>query len=112
MGQIFDALVKLLAPDSRLHRRGSLGTRRSAKGAFTSRASPKVNPKYAGTEATEKVAKLLEVKAVMQTAIEEKVQAKEFKKNNEASVLLSVPANHPSLDLLKDLRVRHRVLSS
>ncbi len=38
----------------------------------------------------------------MQTAIEEKGQAKEFKKNNEASVTLTVPANHSCLDLLKD----------
>ena len=38
----------------------------------------------------------------MQTAIEQKVQAKEFKKNNEASVTLTVPAGNPCLDLLKD----------
>ena len=43
-----------------------------------------------------------EIKAVMQTAIEEKVQAKEFKKNNEASVTLTVPSSNPCLDLLKD----------
>jgi isoleucyl-tRNA synthetase len=30
------------------------------------------------------------------------VQAKEFKKNNEASVTLTVPANHSCLELLKD----------
>ncbi|MDB4296347.1 isoleucine--tRNA ligase, partial [bacterium] len=49
-----------------------------------------------------KVDALFAVKAVIQTAIEEKVQAKEFKKNNEASVLLTVPANHQVIDLLKD----------
>jgi isoleucyl-tRNA synthetase len=38
----------------------------------------------------------------MQTAIEEKVQAKEFKKNNEALVHLTVPGNHPCLDRLRD----------
>ena len=63
-----------------------------------------MNPKYATTSAIEQVNKLHEIKAVMQTAIEEKVQAKEFNKNNEASVTLTVPPNNPCLDLLKDHR--------
>lgn len=101
MGQIFDALVKLLAPVL-AYTTEEAWEHAGREGSIHEQDFPEVNAKYAGTEATDKVAKLLEVKAVMQTAIEEKVQAKEFKKNNEANVLLSVPANHPSLELLKD----------
>jgi len=101
MGQIFDALVKLLAPIL-AYTSEEAWEHAGREGSVHEQDFPEVDDKYAGTEAIEKVAKLLEVKAVMQTAIEEKVQAKEFKKNNEASVFLTVPANHPSLDLLKD----------
>ncbi len=101
MGEIFDALVKLLAPIL-AYTAEEAWEHAGREGSIHEQDFPQVNPKYAGTEAIEKVAKLLEVKAVMQTAIEEKVQAKEFKKNNEASVFLTVPANHPTLDLLKD----------
>ena len=101
MGEIFDALVKLLAPVL-AYTAEEAWEHAGGEGSIHEQDFPQVNPKYAGTEAIKKVAKLLEVKAVMQTAIEEKVQAKEFKKNNEASVFLTVPANHPSLDLLKD----------
>ncbi len=101
MGEIFDALVKLLAPVL-AYTSEEAWEHAGREGSVHEQDFPEVNAKYAATEAIDKVAKLHEVKAVIQTAIEEKVQAKEFKKNNEASVLLTVPANHPSLELLKD----------
>ena len=61
-----------------------------------------MNPKYATTGAIETIDRLLEIKAVMQAAIEEKVQGKEFKKNNEARVTLTVPSGNPCLELLQD----------
>ena len=103
MGEIFDALVKLMAPilaytsEEAWEHAG-----RSGEGSIHEQEFPKVNAKYATTEAIGKVAKLQEVKAIMQTAIEEKVQAKEFKKNNEASVLLTVPENHLVRSYLED----------
>ncbi len=48
------------------------------------------------------VNELLELRAVIQAAIEEKVQAKEFKKNNEAAVELTVPADHVCAEALAD----------
>ncbi|MGC6427272.1 MAG: isoleucine--tRNA ligase [Akkermansiaceae bacterium] len=104
MGQIFDSLVKLLAPvlaytsEEAWEHAG----RKEAEGSIHEQTFPDGNAKYATTGAIEQVDKLFEVKAVIQTAIEEKVQAKEFKKNNEASVLLSIPENHPVRDLLED----------
>ncbi len=101
MGQIFEALVKLLAPIL-AYTTEEAWEHAGREGSIHEQDFPKVNEKFTNGAAIEAVAKLHEIKAVIQTAIEEKVQAKEFKKNNEASVLLAVPANHPSLDLLKD----------
>jgi len=101
MGQIFDALVKLLAPIL-AYTAEEAWEHAGREGSIHEQDFPEVNAKYAGKGAIDQVNKLLEVKAVMQTAIEEKVQAKEFKKNNEASVTLTVPSNHPSLDFLKN----------
>jgi isoleucyl-tRNA synthetase len=101
MGQVFDALVKLLAPIL-AYTSEEAWEHAGREGSVHEQDFPEVNPKYASREATDTVGRLHEIKAVVQTAIEAKVQAKEFKKNNEASVTLAVPANHPCLDLLKD----------
>jgi isoleucyl-tRNA synthetase len=101
MGRIFDALVKLLAPIL-AYTSEEAWEHAGSEGSVHEQDFPAVDSKYATTEAIETVNRLLEVKAVVQTAIEEKVQAKEFKKNNEASVILTVPGNHPCLNLLRD----------
>ncbi|MEJ6578984.1 MAG: isoleucine--tRNA ligase [Akkermansiaceae bacterium] len=101
VGEVFDALVKLLAPVL-AYTAEEAWEHAGREGSIHEQKFPEVNVKFAGTEATDQVAKLLEIRAIMQTAIEEKVQAKEFKKNNEASVTLTVPANHSCLEILKN----------
>ncbi|MDB4143299.1 isoleucine--tRNA ligase [Akkermansiaceae bacterium] len=101
MGEIFDAMVKLLAPVL-AYTAEEAWEHAGGEGSIHEQDFPKVNAKFANGEAIAKVDALFAVKAVIQTAIEEKVQAKEFKKNNEASVLLTAPANHQVIDLLKD----------
>jgi isoleucyl-tRNA synthetase len=101
MSQLFDALVKLLAPVL-AYTSEEAWEHAGREGSIHEQDFPKVNSKYATTGAIETVDKLLEIKAVMQAAIEEKVQAKEFKKNNEASVTLTVPSGNPYLELLND----------
>ena len=101
MGQLFDALVKLLAPVL-AYTSEEAWEHAGREGSIHEQDFPKVNSKYATTGAIETVDKLLEIKAVMQAAIEEKVQAKEFKKNNEASVTLTVPSGNPYVELLND----------
>lgn len=101
VGEVFDALVKLLAPIL-AYTAEEAWEHAGREGSIHEQTFPEVNAKFAGNAATDQVAKLLEIRAIMQTAIEEKVQAKEFKKNNEASVTLTVPANHSCLELLKD----------
>ncbi len=101
MGRIFDALVKLLAPIL-AYTSEEAWEHAGREGSVHEQDFPEADSKYATTDAIETVNRLLDVKAVMQTAIEEKVQAKEFKKNNEALVHLTVPGNHPCLDRLRD----------
>lgn len=52
--------------------------------------------------AQEKVAELLKIRSVIQTANEAKVQAKEFTKNNEAAVTLTLPRDSPHTELLEN----------
>ncbi|MDB4802097.1 class I tRNA ligase family protein, partial [Akkermansiaceae bacterium] len=101
MGQLFDALVKLLAPVL-AYTSEEAWEHAGGEGSIHEQDFPKVSPKYATTDAIETIDRLLEIKAVMQAAIEEKVQGKEFKKNNEASVTLTIPSSNPCFELLKD----------
>ncbi len=61
-----------------------------------------MNSKYASRGGIETIDKLLEIKAVRQAVIKEKVLAKEFKKNDEPSVTLTVLSGNPYLELLND----------
>jgi len=101
MGQIFDSLVKLLAPIL-AYTTEEAWEHAGREGSIHEQDFPEVNEKYAQKVAIDQVSKLLEIKAIIQTAIEQKVQTKEFKKNNEASILLTVPSGHPCLALLED----------
>ena len=101
MGQVLDALMKLMAPilaftaEEAWEHAGRVGS-------VHEELFPEVNEKFATHEATDLVEKLLEVKTLVQMAIEPKIQAKEFKKNNEAKVMLTIPASHSCVDLLCD----------
>ena len=46
--------------------------------------------------------RLFEIRYAIQTAIEPRIQAKEFSRNNEAAVALIVPANDPAGEVLRD----------
>ncbi len=101
MSQILDALMKLLAPIL-AYTAEEAWEHAERAGSVHEQLFPEVNERFSGREATALVEKLLEVKTLVQAAIEPKIQAHEFKKNNQARVKLSVPGNHPGADLLKD----------
>jgi isoleucyl-tRNA synthetase len=61
------------------------------------------DPAFAPGEATRQAERLFEIKYVIQTAIEGCIQAKEFTRNNEAEVTLTVPESDAALlPLLND----------
>ena len=101
MGQIFEALVRLLAPIL-AYTAEEAWEHAGYEGSVHEQDFPEVDEKYQDAEALESVKNLLEVKAVVQSAIEKQVQEKVFKRNEEARVELTMPANHPSRELLED----------
>ena len=101
MQRVFDAIVRLMAPvlaftaDEAWEHAGY-------EGSVHEQDFPEVDPEFTPGEAIEQVTSLLEIRAVIQAAIEEQVQAKAFNKNNEADVTLTLPSDHACMDLLKD----------
>ncbi|GAA5495522.1 isoleucine--tRNA ligase [Rubritalea halochordaticola] len=101
MHDVFTALAKLLAPilaftaDEAWEHAGF-------EGSVHEQDFPEATPETAPGVASEKVKELLEIRGVIQTAIEEKVQSKAFNKNNEASVVLTVTDKVTCLDELNN----------
>ena len=99
--EVFDSLVRLLAPILAFTSEEAW-EHAGREGSVHEETFPKVDERFASGEATALVTRLIEIRDVVQAAIEPLVQAKEFKKNNEAKVVLTVPSNHPCLSLLED----------
>ncbi|MBT8036071.1 MAG: isoleucine--tRNA ligase [Verrucomicrobiae bacterium] len=101
MHRVFDAFCRLIAPilvftaDEAWEHAGN-------SGSVHEQDFPDVDPEFASGEAIGQVNSLLELRAIIQTAIEKEVQAKAFNKNNEADVTVTLPADHPCLALLDD----------
>ena len=98
---VFDSICRLMAPilaftaDEAWEHAGN-------EGSVHEQDFPQLNPDFASGQATEQIDCLLELRTVIQTAIEKEVQAKTFNKNNEADVTVTLPADHPSRELLSD----------
>jgi len=99
--EVFDSLVRLLAPII-AYTSEEAWEHAGREGSVHEADFPQPDERFASGEATAQVNRLLEIRDLAQAAIEPLVQAKEFKKNNEAKVTLTVPESHPCLDLLND----------
>lgn len=101
MHDVFSALARLLAPvlvftaDEAWEHAGFAGS-------VHEQDFPEAIDAWAPSVVSEKVAALLEARGVIQTAIEEKIQAKVFNKNNEAAVTITVPAGFKAMAELND----------
>lgn len=93
MYDVFTSLTKLLAPVLAYTADEAWG-----HAGFTDSVHeqdfPVASDEWKPGEVSEKMSQLLEIRGVIQTAIEEQVKAKAFNKNNEAAVTLTVPADH------------------
>ena len=99
--EVFDSLVRLLAPILAFTSEEAW-SHAGREGSVHEQTFPEPDERFGKGEATTLVDRLLEIRDTVQGAIEPLVQAKQFKKNNEAKVVLTVPANHPCLSLLED----------
>ncbi len=102
MHDIFSALCRLMAPVLAFTADEAWEHAPFTGGSVHEQDFPVPEPSLAPGEASSQVARLLEIRHEVQTAIEEQVQARAFKKNNEAAVALVVKEGEPVYPLLAD----------
>ena len=103
MHEIFTSIAKLLAPILAYTADEAWEHAGFTEGTVHEQDFPEANLAFAPGDATKQATRLFEIKYVIQTAIEARIQAKEFTRNNEADVSLTIPASDaPLLDLLND----------
>ncbi|MFK7851404.1 MAG: isoleucine--tRNA ligase [Akkermansiaceae bacterium] len=103
MYEIFSSISRLLAPILAYTTEEAWEHAPFTKGSIHLEDFPVASSDHAPAQATADAERLFQIRAVMQTAIEAKVQAKEFTRNNEAAVELTLPESDSSLvEKLKD----------
>lgn len=99
MNNVVEALTRLLAPIL-VFTAEEAWEHAGREGSVHEQDFPVADERFSGKEATMEVNQLLELREVIQNAIESQVQAKAFNKNNEAAVELALPAGHGLRGLL------------
>jgi len=93
MYQVFVSLAKLLAPILAYTADEAWEHAGFCDKSIHERDFPQADAAFAPGDATEKANRLFAIKSVIQTAIEARIQAKEFTRNNEAAVTLTLPVS-------------------
>ena len=91
MYEIFSTVTKLLAPILAFTADEAWEHAAFTEGSVHEQDFPAANPAHAPGQVSKDVDRLFQIKAVIQTAIEARIQAKEFTRNNEAAIELTVP---------------------
>ncbi len=103
MHEIFTSIAKLLAPILAFTADEAWEHASFTTGSIHEQDFPAPNPDFAPGLATQQATRLFEIKYAIQTAIEARIQAKEFTRNNEADVSLTIPASDAGLlEMLND----------
>lgn len=97
MHEVFTTITKLLAPVLAFTADEAWEHAPFTEGSIHQQDFPAPNPAHAPGQATKDVERLFQIKAAMQTAIEAKIQAKEFTRNNEAAIALTLPESDSHL---------------
>jgi isoleucyl-tRNA synthetase len=97
MHEIFLALTQLLAPILAFTADEAWEHASFTSGSVHEQDFPEANPAFASGEATQIAKRLFEIKYAIQTAIESCVQNKEFNRNNEAEIQLTLPQDDQAL---------------
>jgi isoleucyl-tRNA synthetase len=102
MHGVFTALCRLLAPVLVFTADEAWDHAPFTAGSVHEQDFPAPDPAFAAGQATALVNQLLEIRHLVQAAIEPEIQARRFTRNNEAAVQLTLPADHPAMPLLRD----------
>jgi isoleucyl-tRNA synthetase len=97
MYEIFSSITRLLAPILAYTADEAWEHAAFTNDCVHEQVFPTANPAFAPSQVSKDVDRLFQIKAVIQTAIEAKIQAKEFTRNNEAAICLTVPASDAQL---------------
>ncbi|MFN5640715.1 MAG: isoleucine--tRNA ligase [Akkermansiaceae bacterium] len=97
MYEIFSSITRLLAPILAYTADEAWEHAAFTNDCVHEQDFPTANPAFAPSQISKDVERLFQIKAVIQTAIEAKIQAKEFTRNNEAAISLTVPASDAHL---------------
>ncbi|MFD2255434.1 isoleucine--tRNA ligase [Luteolibacter algae] len=97
MHEVFSSISRLLAPILAYTADEAWEHAAFTEGSVHEQDFPVANPAFAPGQVSKDVERLFQIKAVMQGAIEAKIQAKEFTRNNEAAVELTLPSADANL---------------
>ncbi len=97
MYEIFSSITRLLAPILAYTTDEAWEHAAFMQGSVHEQDFPTANPAFAPSQVSKDVDRLFQIKAVIQTAIEAKIQAKEFTRNNEAAISLTLPESDANL---------------
>jgi isoleucyl-tRNA synthetase len=107
--QIFSALSRLLAPILAYTADEAWEHAAFTTGSIHEQDFPQADTYYENQTATKVMNRLFEIRYAIQTAIEQCIQAKEFSRNNEAAIQLTIPENNIAFDILKDIELMKEV---
>ena len=103
MYELFMAVSKLLAPILAYTADEAWEHATFTQGSIHEQDFPEPDPRFAAAQASPLMDRLFELRHLIQTAIEPCIQAKEFARNNEAAVVLTVTPDDPAQALFHDL---------
>jgi isoleucyl-tRNA synthetase len=103
MYELFSAISRLLAPILAYTADEAWEHATFTKGSIHEQDFPEPDARFADATATPLMDRLFELRYLIQTAIEPCIQAKEFSRNNEAAIVLTVPENDAARPALHDI---------
>jgi isoleucyl-tRNA synthetase len=109
MYELFSAISRLLAPILAYTADEAWEHATFTTGSIHEQDFPEPDARYASGTATPVMDRLFELRYLIQTAIEPCIQAKEFSRNNEAAIVLTVPENDPALAALQDIEAMKEI---
>jgi len=103
MYELFSAISRLLAPILAYTADEAWEHATFTTGSIHEQDFPEPDARYASSTATPVMDRLFELRYLIQTAIEPCIQAKEFARNNEAAIVLTLPENDPARAVIGDI---------
>ena len=103
MYELFSAISRLLAPILAYTADEAWEHATFTTGSIHEQDFPTPDARFSDNTATPVMDRLFELRYLIQTAIEPCIQAKEFARNNEAAIVLTLPENDPARAVIGDI---------